>query len=287
MVKTSEAAALLNVSPNTLRAWERRFGYPRPTRSPGKHRLYPHADLVALREALQEGLTISSAISRARERVTAERWRLQEALLRYDTEAADAVMYEGLALTTVEHVVEQQLLPALDAIAAERDVSSAAWGFAGTWAVEWLGRARRLSPVDHAGPRALLIVGDAHGLVPMTVHAHALHLLLTREGVRVLALPSSTTRDATDLIQQFQPMLFALAGPVALDDERRWRDLLRRTVVGAPLLVFRDEAAETGRELDRLPGKATTAARVIADIFTRPVTWPSGTVAPVAERESA
>jgi putative nucleotidyltransferase with HDIG domain len=31
-LKTSEAATLLNVSPNTLRAWERRFGYPKPQR---------------------------------------------------------------------------------------------------------------------------------------------------------------------------------------------------------------------------------------------------------------
>ena len=50
-LKTSEAAALLNVSPNTLRAWERRFGYPQPQRSPGKHRLYTHGEVAALRDA--------------------------------------------------------------------------------------------------------------------------------------------------------------------------------------------------------------------------------------------
>ena len=66
-LKTSEAAALLNVSPNTLRAWERRFGYPRPQRSPGQHRLYTHGEVAALRDALQDGLSISSAVSRARE----------------------------------------------------------------------------------------------------------------------------------------------------------------------------------------------------------------------------
>ena len=32
-LKTSEAASVLNVSPNTLRAWERRFGYPKPQRT--------------------------------------------------------------------------------------------------------------------------------------------------------------------------------------------------------------------------------------------------------------
>ena len=71
-LKTSEAAALLNVSPNTLRAWERRFGFPKPQRSPGKHRLFTHGEVAALRDALQEGLSISSAISRAREGLAAE-----------------------------------------------------------------------------------------------------------------------------------------------------------------------------------------------------------------------
>ena len=50
-LKTSEAAALLNVSPNTLRAWERRFGYPKPQRSPGRHRLYTHGEIGRVRGA--------------------------------------------------------------------------------------------------------------------------------------------------------------------------------------------------------------------------------------------
>ena len=53
-LKTSEAAALLNVSPNTLRAWERRFGYPKPQRSPGRHRLYTYGEIASLRDAHKE-----------------------------------------------------------------------------------------------------------------------------------------------------------------------------------------------------------------------------------------
>src|SRR3954469_25611611 len=67
-MKTSEAAFLLNVSPNTLRAWERRFGFPRPRRSPGRQRLYSQAEITALGDALGEGLSISSAVSVARDR---------------------------------------------------------------------------------------------------------------------------------------------------------------------------------------------------------------------------
>src|SRR5438046_10580899 len=89
-LKTSEAAALLNVSPNTLRAWERRFGYPRPQRSPGRHRLYTHGEVAALRDALQEGLSISSAVSRAREALTADTSSLVGSLQAYELDRADA-----------------------------------------------------------------------------------------------------------------------------------------------------------------------------------------------------
>src|ERR1700731_1527543 len=97
-LKTSEAAAVLNVSPTTLRAWERRFGYPKPQRSPGKHRLYTHGEIAALRDALQEGLSISSAISRARESVAADANSLVGALVSYERERADAAIEAALGL---------------------------------------------------------------------------------------------------------------------------------------------------------------------------------------------
>src|SRR4030088_2929012 len=97
-LKTSEAAALLNVSPNTLRAWERRFGFPKPQRSPGKHRLFTHGEVAALRDALQEGLSISSAVSRAREGLATDTNSLVGALVSYERERADSAMEAALAL---------------------------------------------------------------------------------------------------------------------------------------------------------------------------------------------
>src|ERR1700739_3419029 len=101
-LKTSEAAQLLNVSPNTLRAWERLFGSPKPQRSPGKHRLFTHGEVAALRDALQEGLSISSAISRAREGLVAGTDALLGALVSYERERADAAIEAALALRSVE-----------------------------------------------------------------------------------------------------------------------------------------------------------------------------------------
>ena len=67
-IRTNAAAELLGVSPNTLRSWERRFGYPKPRRTAGGHRQYDLAELEALRRALLETHNISSAIEVARQR---------------------------------------------------------------------------------------------------------------------------------------------------------------------------------------------------------------------------
>ena len=60
------AAALLGTSPTTLSLWEERFGYPVPVRSRDGQRLYPDEMMMALREALDRELSITSAITQAR-----------------------------------------------------------------------------------------------------------------------------------------------------------------------------------------------------------------------------
>src|ERR671937_955478 len=115
-LKTSEAAALLNVSPNTLRAWERRFDFPKPQRSPGKHRLFTYGEVASLKDALQEGLSISSAVSRAREGLTADADSLISALSSFDRVRADAAMEAALALRSLERSVEEILLPSIDEV---------------------------------------------------------------------------------------------------------------------------------------------------------------------------
>src|SRR5919202_2768634 len=142
-LKTSEAAALLNVSPNTLRAWERRFGYPKPQRSPGRHRLYTYGEIASLRDALHEGLSISSAVSRAREGLTADTHSLVGALTSFELERADMAMEAALALRSLERSVEEVLLPTFDELASRAGVDSAPWAFAARWADGWLRREQR------------------------------------------------------------------------------------------------------------------------------------------------
>src|SRR3954447_755680 len=185
-LKTSEAAAVLNVSPNTLRAWERRFGYPKPQRSPGKHRLYTHGEIAALKDALQEGLSISSAVSRAREGLSADADTLVGALSSFDRERADTAMEAALALRSLEQSVEEVLLPSLEELQRRNGLESAPWAFAARWADDWLRRAQRLAPPP-VRPVSLLI-GDAtrDELDPDAAPWRALELFAARAGTRLL-----------------------------------------------------------------------------------------------------
>jgi len=61
------------LKPDTLRAWERRYGLPKPQRTKGKHRLYSQRDIELLKWLIarqEEGLSISRAV---------EMWRRLEA----------------------------------------------------------------------------------------------------------------------------------------------------------------------------------------------------------------
>jgi len=58
------------LKPDTLRAWERRYGLPQPQRTAGRHRLYSQRDIDALKWLMArraEGLSISRAVALWRE----------------------------------------------------------------------------------------------------------------------------------------------------------------------------------------------------------------------------
>lgn len=256
-LKTSEAAAVLNVSPNTLRAWERRFGYPKPQRSPGKHRLYTHGEIAALRDALQEGLSISSAISRARESVAADTHVLVGALAAYELERADAAMEGALALRSVERSVEEVLLPSLEEIGDRHGTDSAPWALAARWAGEWLLRAQRLSPPASSRPSVLLGDATRDQIDPDALALRALELCTTRVGLRTLTLPVTGLAGLGDVLSAYQPRVVVIAGGEENDDDvARWAYRVRAAGGALPVLLFH----RTGRG-DRT---RTTGARHLA-----------------------
>jgi len=179
---------LLGVSPSTLRSWERRLGYPRPSRTPGNHRAYDLAEVEALREALRETGNISSAVdvARRRGRGVASPARLLQAFDRFDEGAADRELEESLAIRSLERSVEELLLPALE-MASRRPNHEVELEHACRWATGWLHSARRLA-ASASRPEGVLMLDSGAALGLEAVYVQALELFLRRSGLRVLLL---------------------------------------------------------------------------------------------------
>jgi DNA-binding transcriptional MerR regulator len=239
-LKTSEAAVLLNVSPNTLRAWERRFGFPKPQRSPGKHRLFTHGEVAALRDALQEGLSISSAVSRAREGLATDSNSLVGALVSFERERADAAIEAALSLRSVERSVEEVLLPTLEEIARRHGTDSASWAFAAHWGADWLRRATRLAPPPIRPISVVLGDASRDELDPDAPYIRAFELFCVRAGIKVLSLSARGVAGIGDAIAVHRPNLVVLAGGYLSDDAvARWAYAVRLAAGAMPVAVYR------------------------------------------------
>ena len=223
-----------------MRAWERRFDFPKPQRSPGKHRLFTHGEIAALRDALQEGLSISSAVSRAREGLAADANSLIGALVSYERERADSAIEAALALRSVERSVDEVLLPTLDEIARRYGVDSAGWAFAAHWGADWLRRALRLAPPP-VRPVSIMI-GDASRdeLDRDSPYIRALELFCARAGISVLSLSARGIAGIGDAVAIQRPDLVILAGS-HLDDDTvaRWAYAVRLAAGAMPMAVYR------------------------------------------------
>jgi DNA-binding transcriptional MerR regulator len=240
-IRTNAAAEILGVSPNTLRSWERRFGFPKPERTPGNHRQYELVELQTLRDALAETGNISTAIELARQRQNAPATHsgLQAALESFDENSADRAMEESLALRPLERSIEELLLPTLDDLSNDPDRVTEL-EFACRWATGWLHNARRLAP-SASRPAGILLLETNEAADVEAVHAQALDLALRRAGFRVLALSSDLEGDRLGrALQALEPTAIVLCGPQSSGPSAA--QLLRRIRglgVQAPLYAFR------------------------------------------------
>jgi MerR family transcriptional regulator, light-induced transcriptional regulator len=268
-LKTSEAAALLNVSANTLRTWERRFGYPQPRRSPGRHRLYVYAEICALRAALEEGLSISSAVSVASEALDADGHAVVTALAAFQYDEADRAMEMSLGLRSMERTVDDVLLPALAEIRRRKGLCSAAWDLAAQWAGDWLSRAHRLTP-SGSDPRGVLIADASDDpLDPSGPYTRALELCCARRGHQARTSRVRAVGRLSELVGALAPAAVVIAGGDAHHDEvARWAYAVRQEAGDVPFLLFH-RGFDTGlngsrtRTLPRSPVEAAASISVL------------------------
>jgi DNA-binding transcriptional MerR regulator len=247
-IRTNAAAELLGVSPNTLRSWERRFGYPKPRRTQGGHRQYELAELEALRRALLETHNISSAIEVARQRGEgpSSPARLVDALDHFDEAGADHILEESLAVRSVERTVEEVLLPAIE-LAEARDGRGTEYELGCRWATGWLHAARRVA-APATREQGFLLFDSSTSLDLEALHVQALELGVRRAGFRCLLLSSELApKRVAQAMRALDPMAFVFCGGGAtLEMVGRLVYTVRQVGSSAPVFEYREAMPVTG-----------------------------------------
>jgi MerR family transcriptional regulator, light-induced transcriptional regulator len=226
VLRIGELSKRSGVSPELLRAWERRYGLLRPARSGGGLRLYSAADIERvrlMRQHLDDGLAAAQAAALALgadEPETAAPAAVSPAALRealaaaldgFDEARAQAVFDRALAATTLDTLLAEIVLPYLREL-GERwkrgEVSIAHEHFAST-----LLRGRLLGLARGwglgRGPEAVLacLPGEQHelGLI-------AFGLALRARGWRIVYLGANTPLETvTEAAERLAPSLLVLA----------------------------------------------------------------------------
>ena len=281
LLRIGELSRRTGVSPELLRAWERRYDLLHPVRSEGGLRLYKLDDLERVRrmqQHLAEGLAAAEAAVLAVETeagfeafvfdpVVARR-ELGSALEAFDETAAQAVLDSLLSATTLDTLLSEIVIPYLRELGEgwERgDVSVAQEHFAtAVLRGRLLGLARGWG--RGFGPRALLacLPGEQHDLGLI-----AFGLALRSRGFRIAYLggdmPIESVAGAADAVQPAAVVLSAV-NPGGF---RKFRDELtelarqHRTFIGGAG-AGEDEAKAIGATL--LSGGPVEEAERLAEV---------------------
>jgi len=276
-IRTNAAAVMLGVSPNTLRSWERRFGYPSPARTTGGHRQYDLAEVEALKTAFDETQNVSSAISLARQRGAGppSSSRLGLALARFEEDKASHLLEESLALRSVERTVQEVLLPAVADMHAE-EPGSPEHAFAWRFATGWISAMRRVAPPATRDEGVLLFDATATG-DQEALHVQALELMLRRAGLRTLVLTAATEPARLGrALRALRPDALVLGGGRAsLDTIGRLVYAVRSAREGIDVLAFGGALPDTGASTVQRLGDEPLAARdAIVERFAARVAAP-------------
>lgn len=262
-IRTNAAAVMLGVSPNTLRSWERRYGFPRPRRSPGGHRQYALNEIESLRATLAETHNVSSAIALARQRGEGPSSgpRLAAAFADFDEDKANGLLEESLALRSVERTIEEVLLEGVTAH-ADQGASMPEYEFGWRYATGWLSALKRLAP-PATRSTGVLVLDASSPLELDALYSQALELMLRRAGIRTLSLSTAIT--PTRLVRALpalDPRAVVLAGRgISLDALGRLVYSVRSVANQAVIFDYRGAVPDTGASTVRRLGQTPLAAR--------------------------
>lgn len=271
-------SALTGINPNTLRAWERRYGLVRPERTPSGYRLYTADDLQRLKEIhalLEQGLPVGQLSGRlgpprsvdavrARRRVpkepepaTAEsggspedieafRARIRQAALTQDTVALHRLFSRAVGLYSVREAFDQVLLPVVRQI-REEAMGGDASRLAACELLMTFARARLNAVLQgmrplHQQPQVLFAAGDGSRLEGDLMQL-TLELGLERVSARYVGAdaPEGELAEASDT-RSLRAVVVACDSPKAQERVIGLRQRLRRHPRQPALLLLVPQA---------------------------------------------
>jgi methanogenic corrinoid protein MtbC1 len=228
---TKAVARETGVPADTFRAWERRYGVPRPQRTAGGHRLYSERDIAIirwLRDRTDDGVNISHAVmllantlaDPALEEAIASNARaidllIEEfvlALVEFDLMHSERVLSEAFALYPFEQVLLELIQPTMIEI-GERwhrgEINVSVEHFATQFVRRKL--AGLMNVFEGSGHRSTIIVacapGELHDVGPLM-----LSLFLVRRGWNVVYLgPQVPLADLIETVRAIKPALVCLS----------------------------------------------------------------------------
>jgi methanogenic corrinoid protein MtbC1 len=265
-LRVGELAQRLGVSPETLRAWERRYGVLRPARTAAGYRLYGPEDEARARRmvaligdgwaAARAARTIAgeAAVTAPDVDAPALGARLEEALLDFDAGRAHALFDRLVESHPRPVVLEEAVLPALRAIGDGWEAGSVSVAQEHFASDLLSGRLRGLSRgwEDGAGPRAVLACPSAE--------RHDLGLLccglaLREQGWRVTYLGADTPVGAlAQAVERMRPQAVVLGVLQA--------DPLARAADGIAALAAQTDVLVGGAGANDALARAAGAARL-------------------------
>jgi DNA-binding transcriptional MerR regulator len=193
----------LQIPVPTIRSWERRYGFPLPRRTPGRHRRYGPSELEQLRELrdlIARGHPTREAVELVRGRPPTPRRPEVEALLRAGIELSPAAAADALRRATEElgpeRAAVEVALPALREVGARWQVGTcdvASEHLVSDAVRAWLARLTAFAP---ARPGALGVVLACGPTELHTIGLEALGMLLALRQLPVILLGARTPTDA-------------------------------------------------------------------------------------------
>jgi methanogenic corrinoid protein MtbC1 len=229
---TKAVARETDVPADTFRAWERRYGIPRPQRTPGGHRLYSERDIAIirwLRDRTNEGVNISHAVLLLTNTLDAAATTLPagnaqaraigqlvdeivQVLTSFDSARADQILSEAFSIYPFEQVLLNLVQPVMIEI-GERwhrgEINVAIEHFATQFMRRKL--AGLVSLFEGSAHRGTVVVGCAPGELH-DLGALIAALFLVRHGWHVIYLgPQVPLFDLLETIHSLKPDMVCLS----------------------------------------------------------------------------